>query len=401
MCPGDRNRVLLPLVFCRECGQEYYCVNLEGEAEGRSASPRQLSDVSKGEDGSRQSCFLYLSTDAPWPENESEVIERLPEEWLEEHHDAVRVRYAYRDKLPQAIRMAPNGTECSADRPDGICLTLVPAPFRFCLRCGVSYGSSRMGDYMKLATLATEGRSTATTILSLSAVRHLRRDGTLPPDARKLLSFTDNRQDASLQAGHFNDFVEVGLLRAALYKAVSTAGRADLSHDLLEQAVFRSLQNMGVNDTHYAREPGLLYAVAEQTNAAMRSVLSYRIYRDQERGWRITAPNLEQCGLLVVDYLSLAELCADPTIWNGRHEALVGAGPETGSVSAGHCSPSCARSLQSEWMPWTPWRRSKSGAEATSASCHRGAWTRTRALSTRECSSRALAARMTARRFCA
>jgi ATP-dependent helicase YprA (DUF1998 family) len=24
--PGDRDRVLLPLVFCRECGQEYYCV---------------------------------------------------------------------------------------------------------------------------------------------------------------------------------------------------------------------------------------------------------------------------------------------------------------------------------------------------------------------------------------
>ena len=38
------------------------------------------------------------------------------------------------------------------------------------------------------------------------------------PEARKLLSFTDNRQDASLQAGHFNDFVEVGLLRSALYR---------------------------------------------------------------------------------------------------------------------------------------------------------------------------------------
>ncbi len=33
---------------------------------------------------------------------------------------------------------------------------------------------------------------------------------------RKLLTFTDNRQDASLQAGHFNDFVQVGLLRTAL-----------------------------------------------------------------------------------------------------------------------------------------------------------------------------------------
>jgi hypothetical protein len=30
------------------------------------------------------------------------------------------------------------------------------------------------------------------------------------------LSFTDNRQDASLQAGHFNDFVEIGQLRSGL-----------------------------------------------------------------------------------------------------------------------------------------------------------------------------------------
>ena len=42
----------------------------------------------------------------------------------------------------------------------------------------------------------------------------------LDDDARKFLAFTDNRQDASLQAGHFNDFVLVGLVRSALYRAV-------------------------------------------------------------------------------------------------------------------------------------------------------------------------------------
>ena len=60
--------------------------------------------------------------------------------------------------------------------------------------------------------------------MTLSTIRKLRADDDLIPRARKLLSFTDNRQDASLQAGHFNDFVEVGLLRAALYRAVRDAG---------------------------------------------------------------------------------------------------------------------------------------------------------------------------------
>ena len=45
----------------------------------------------------------------------------------------------------------------------------------------------------------------------LSPLRSTRRRS-LPEEARKLLSFTDNRQDAALQAGHFNDFVQVNLL---------------------------------------------------------------------------------------------------------------------------------------------------------------------------------------------
>ena len=61
----------------------------------------------------------------------------------------------------------------------------------------------------------------------------------LDTEARKLLSFTDNRQDASLQAGHFNDFVEVGLLRAALYRAVQAAGAEGISHEVLTAARLR------------------------------------------------------------------------------------------------------------------------------------------------------------------
>ena len=53
----------------------------------------------------------------------------------------------------------------------------------------------------------------------------LRHDDDLPDTAKKLLSFTDNRQDASLQAGHFNDFVEVGLIRSALFRALAAARR--------------------------------------------------------------------------------------------------------------------------------------------------------------------------------
>jgi hypothetical protein len=47
------------------------------------------------------------------------------------------------------------------------------------------------------------------------------------------------------------------------------------------------------------------------------------------RGWRITSPNLEQCGLLRIDYRSLQDLCAADEDWQGTHPALALADAET------------------------------------------------------------------------
>ena len=168
--------------------------------------------------------------------------------------------------------------------------------------------------------------TTATTILALSAIRALQADESLPENARKLLSFTDNRQDASLQAGHFNDFVEVGLLRSALYKAAVAAGSAGLRHDELVQRVFDALD---LPLELYASNPTARFQALEETKRALRSVLGYRLYRDLKRGWRVTTPNLEQCGLIEIRYLSLEDVCGAADLWEQCHPALATASKET------------------------------------------------------------------------
>ena len=210
--PGDRQRVLLPLVFCRECGQEYYCVRLIVD-QGSQRSyfvPRELTD--RSESPSSEPGYLYFSATNPWPDGDRDALfDRLPDDWIEEHRGQTRVKLSRQQDLPQPVRVAPDGV-LGGEGLDG---HLLSAPFRFCLCCGVAYNARQSSDFGKLSALGSEGRSTATTILSLSAIRGLAASD-LDPHARKLLSFTDNRQDASLQAGHFNDFVEVGLLRGAL-----------------------------------------------------------------------------------------------------------------------------------------------------------------------------------------
>ncbi len=320
--PGDRNRVLLPLVFCRECGQEYYCVRASNSSSpgNRHFEPRDAQD----QEGTDEVVpgYLYISGSNPWPSSTDEIVERVPEDWIEEHRGIRRVKSSQRKNVPQSIRVSPDGAEFS----EGVEASFVSSPFRFCLSCGVAYGGRQKSDFAKLSSLSSEGRSTATTILSLSVIRGLKNEASLHDRARKLLSFTDNRQDASLQAGHFNDFVEVGLLRAALYKAAASVGAGGIPHDELPERVFKALD---LPLDLYAKDPAVRFQALKDTQSAFRTVLGYRLYRDLKRGWRITLPNLEQCGLLEIQYQSLDELCQSESDWRDCHANLVSANPDT------------------------------------------------------------------------
>ncbi len=324
--PGHRNRVLYPLCFCRECGQEYYTIRLtkkedEDEALPEGEQPRQVLGREFGDEQSEgEAGYLYLNSHNPWPSNIEDLLagDYLPDDWLEERGGVRRIRPHRRKQLPRPIRLNSQGVEDQ----NGLDCVYLPTPFMFCLHCRVSY-AARQGDFGKLATLSLEGRSSATTLLSLAAIQALKASD-LEKQAQKLLSFTDNRQDASLQAGHFNDFIEVGLLRGAIYRAVKQAGQPGLTHEVIAEKVFEAL-NLPLE--FYASDPQVRFLAQQQTQQALREVLGYRIYRDLRRGWRVTLPNLEQCGLLEIRYDSLDEVCQADDIWQAFHPALAATTP--------------------------------------------------------------------------
>lgn len=313
--PGGREKRLLPLSFCRSCGQEYYVVWKSQNDQGVTEFlPRELSD--QNPDEGEECGFLYQSLEQPWPTDLEQILDLVPEDWQVYQNGVRQLKRDCRSKLPVGIPVSPIGKE----DPNGTEFWYVKSPFQFCLCCGVSYSSRDRSDFGKLSSLSSEGRSTATTVLSLSCYLALRADETLDKQARKLLSFTDNRQDASLQAGHFNDFVQIGLLRGAIYRAIQLAGEHGLSHDELPLRVFEAL-NLPLDE--YAINPEVKFHQKDETNRALRDVLGYYIYRDLKRGWRVTSPNLEQTGLLEIQYSSLTELCLDHSEWTGIHSALI------------------------------------------------------------------------------
>ena len=316
--PGNREKILLPISFCRECGQEYYSVRLTKDEEtGKwKVEPRELTDLQNDDESTTG--FLYFNSQNPWPMGENEIIQRLPDDWIETVNGKLGIRKNRKPYLPRIVKLGSDGIEDE----NGLEFQFVPAPFHFCLNCGVSYGIRQRSDFAKLSTLSSEGRSTATTILSLSAIEFLEKQKSLKDEAKKLLSFTDNRQDASLQAGHFNDFIEIGLLRSALYRAVKEAGSEGLKHDNLAIKVFEALN---LRTEAYSSNPEVRFQRFIDTKKALLNVLGYRLYLDLRRGWRITSPNLEQCGLLEIKYKSLDDICEAEDLWEKRHPLLAAA----------------------------------------------------------------------------
>ena len=320
--PGTREKSLFPLAFCRECGQEYYTIYKQKDRDiGKEVFVSRDFGELKSDRGDAVPGYLFISNTNPWPDDSEQVLDRLPDDMLEATDERIQKKKNQDKYLPVNLQVTPEGTVVGSSQP----VTFVPSPFRFCLNCGVSYDPRQRSEFSKLTILSSGGRSTDTTILSISLIQKLKLIEKLKDEAKKLLSFTDNRQDASLQAGHLNDFVEVSLLRSAIYKAVKDAGPDGIQHDELSQKVFDAL---ALDLSLYAKGTAEGFG-KKQSEQALKEVLGYRIYRDLKRGWRITSPNLEQCGLLKIDYMGLDDLCKEEETWQESHQCLASASPET------------------------------------------------------------------------
>ena len=319
---GDR--LLFPLVFCRECGQDYYVVRYNTDKD--EITPLLPTAIDNDGDEDIEEGYLTLDESDLWSDTD---LDSLPDNWFKETKRYGRtIKKEYQKFIPHKLYLYPNGTietgaiaDTKVDKPSPF--WFIPKPFLTCLNCGVVY-DKKPNEYTKLARLSSEGRSTSTTLLCLSSVTRLKETETISPDAAKILSFTDNRQDASLQAGHFNDFVQTSFLRASLNSALQA--KQKLTHSDLAAVV---MQQMDLSQSEYAEQPADYGTGKKRNQRIFERLIEYRLYEDLRRGWRIVQPNLEQCGLLEIEYDELESVCNDRNAWTKYpYSAILQATPE-------------------------------------------------------------------------
>jgi len=311
--PGRENAFLYPLCFCRECGQEYYRATMDETAgqllPGTAETSWSVHDIddetTNAQQQTRTPGYFMPDSDGIWGGN----VEDLPEDWFDSKG---KLKKDYRSEVPRRFWVRRDGMFDEDLLPDAQSGWFLRSPLLLCLRCGETY-TRRDGEFRKLSSLASSGRSSATTFLTMFSVAAMR-DAQMDARGRKVLSFTDNRQDASLQAGHFRDFVQVALIRSALLNALEN--RRSLRFEEIANQVVETLRpelrEFAMDPTWDPTTPQ-----AKRARDAFLNVIEYRLYEDLRRGWRIIQPNLEQCGLIRMNYEGLDELAADGAKWRG------------------------------------------------------------------------------------
>jgi len=312
---GGPDRRLFATHFCRDCGQEYHPVKLIKDGDDTRLHARDIDDMKivadaadgtpgddEGDEREAPGFAMVVPNDGHFDFSDSD--DDYPEAWQElDRHGQVRLKRAYRRARAVKLHVTPDG-HVGAGTP----VWFMPGKFRLCLRCGEVHGGNAR-DRNRLASLSAEGRSSATTMLVASALRFMNRpEAGLKPHTRKLLGFTDNRQDAALQAGNFNDFLFVSLLRAAFLRALEDHAGV-LTGAELGQALTKALGFDGdARATEWLQEQ--VGPQTEDARSTLRQVLSYRIWNDQRRGWRFTNPSLEDLGLMHAEYKGLGVAAA-------------------------------------------------------------------------------------------
>ena len=301
----ERKKPIFANVFSRASGEAFVCVSRSGN----NLEPREFREFSDDEETTDG--YLIVGEDLLSLWDPTEDFEYLPESWLRVTKKGVMPDSKKKASFPCKLYFDEFGS-CSETTPMKWWGWFMKAPLLFDPTGGVFF-DTKTNEGTKLTRLGSEGRSTSTTITAFSILNQLDESG-YPARDQKLLSFTDNRQDAALQAGHFNDFVQVVRLRAGIHKALLDAPGNELSFATIGERVFQALALPFLDFANRNEDPAFAN-VRRNYEQCFQNYLFYRVLADLKRSWRIILPNLEQCALLNIEYLQLNEVVADDTAW--------------------------------------------------------------------------------------
>jgi len=275
---------LYPLHFCRTCGQESYGMRYDDQT-GES-TPWTFQDTSN-----EQNTGYYLP-------DFKESLDKLPEHWLTPKKRELSTRY--KDKKPILGVLDPTTDRFVEYHDDEDKLgTMMLAPLPYCPGCRTEFSGST--EYSKLFFLNSIGRATGTDVIVTASL------GASPANERKVIGFTDNRQDAAFQAGHLDHWYNQIYFRRALYNVLKNLP------DFVPVKEIPELLYPHIIDPDYEKQH-VPFAQRRMFKEKYLKYLETYLYVEIRGTKRFISINLEDVGFLEVGYEALNEAVDQPEL---------------------------------------------------------------------------------------
>jgi ATP-dependent helicase YprA (DUF1998 family)/ribosomal protein L37AE/L43A len=288
----DRQRIALPLNFCRSCGQEYYGVSV---LEDGTVLPHEIG----ADDAEGTPAYLY-------PGHHDFDAVPIPDNWKTRTGQSVKGKYD--DAVPENTAYCPRcnqvGTDCQHRTIE---VAVLRVPFLMCSECGIVH-TRRPREFNKLFTFGSVGRSTATDVLVSNTLT------SIPQDERKIIAFSDNRQDTALQSAHLNNLQQRLHFRRAVYQALGEPGDPQ-SLDGMGLQIFEAMEEADALPT-FQEDTGR-FRSGQGGERRYQRYLKFALLQDLERTRRRVHQNLEDTGLMEVTYDGLSDLAEAEDLWDG------------------------------------------------------------------------------------
>jgi len=305
----NTDKPLFPVVFSQTSGHSFICV----QKKQNQFLPRDFSDTLDDNQDLENQTYLdfdkgYLIIDPNedfWNDNAHDY---LPDSWKSFNKEGFFTSYKnskiprqnYCRRIPQKVSFDENGNFSENEQVYPFRAWYMPYPLLFD-PTSKTFFEPKTSERTKLNNISNEGRSTSTSVLAFLILKH---------SQQKLMSFTDNRQDASLQVGHFEDFIHNIQIRSAIRKALEE--KQQLNHEDLSSEIFEALQ---FEQSIYSKEVATLKNEIEKREKAFKTWLFYKALHDLKGSWRFVLPNLENCAMLEIAYENLEFIASDDSYW--------------------------------------------------------------------------------------
>lgn len=282
---GRGSSTLYPMHFCRTCGQEYYGMRYDEQT--NIAGPWTFQD-----DASKDTSGYYSPMF-------KESLSKVPEHWLTPKRR--ELKSSHKDKRPILGKLDAQANTFTQyhDDDDDETGTLMPSPLSYCPSCRTEHTGSST-EYAKLFLLNSIGRATGTNVIVTASL------GASPANERKVIGFTDNRQDAAFQAGHLDHWYNQIYFRRALYNV------------LKHQTTFLPVKSIPdllyphIIDAEY--EKNIPFAQRRMFKEKYLKYLETYLYVEIRGTKRFVSINLEDVGLLEATYEALDEVVVQPEL---------------------------------------------------------------------------------------